>query len=54
MSRDDPTLLAHLLRQVGYPYAPRPSGLDTGLDRSTNVVGMDVTVPQSILANYDD
>ena len=44
-----------VVEQVGHPDLPwPPSGLDRGLDRPADVVGVDVAVPQPVAADDDD
>ena len=50
----DPALLLHLLEQVGDPDVAGPPGLDPGLDRAADVVGVHVAVPQAVAAHDDD
>ncbi len=49
-----PLLLFDLFEQVGDPDVARPARDDAGLDRGTDVVGVDVAVPQPLAADDDD
>ena len=49
-----PLLLLDLLEQVGDADLARAPGLDAGLDRATDVVGVDVAVPEAVATDDDD
>ena len=49
-----PALLLDLLPEVGDPDLAGPAGLEGGLDGGTDVVGVDVAVPQAVAADDDD
>ena len=49
-----PALLLHLLEQVGHPDGARPAGVEGRLDGRTDVIGVDVAVPQAVPADHHD
>ena len=49
-----PPLLLDLLPQVGHPDAPGAAGLDSRFDGRTDVVGVDVKIPQAVSADDHD
>ena len=50
----DPLLFPELFEEIGDADFVRPAGLDPGLDRATDVVGVHVTVPGPVSADHHD
>ena len=50
----DPTFLGDLLEQIGHPNPTGPPRIDSRFDRGADVVGVDVTVPQTVTADHHD
>ena len=50
----DPLLFLDLVEEVGDADAPGSPGLDAGLDRGADVVGVDMAVPHAVTTDDDD